>query len=148
KLGSVFQGLNLLARTSAPEDGEQPRQYDRSRRKRDARAWGANAIERVGRGQRLEHRPSEHPGRQRQRVASARALVTEPKLLLADEPTGNLDSRTSVEIMALLQELNGQGITVVLVTHEPDIASYARRNVEMRDGLVRRDEPVADRRIA
>ena len=148
KLGFVFQGFNLLARTSALENVELPLLYDRSGRKRDARALAANALERVGLGQRLDHHPSELSGGQQQRVAIARALVTEPKLLLADEPTGNLDSRTSVEIMALFQELNGQGITVVLVTHEPDIASYARRIVEMRDGLVRRDEPVADRRIA
>jgi putative ABC transport system ATP-binding protein len=148
KLGFVFQGFNLLARTSALENVELPMLYDRTGKKRDTKALAASALARVGLGDRIDHHPSELSGGQQQRVAIARALVTEPTLLLADEPTGNLDSRTSVEIMALFQELNDQGITVLLVTHEPDIARYARRIVEVRDGRIVRDEPVHDRRIA
>ncbi|HKO54720.1 MAG TPA: ABC transporter ATP-binding protein [Thermoanaerobaculia bacterium] len=148
KLGFVFQGFNLLPRTSALENVELPMLYDRSGRKRDTRALAAQALERVGLGDRLDHQPSELSGGQQQRVAIARALVTEPALVLADEPTGNLDTRTSIEVMALFQELNDQGITIVLVTHEPDIAAYAKRIVEVRDGRIRRDEPVRNRRSA
>jgi putative ABC transport system ATP-binding protein len=148
KLGFVFQGFNLLARTSALENVELPLLYDRTGKKRDTKALAAAALTRVGLGERIDHQPSELSGGQQQRVAIARALVTEPTLLLADEPTGNLDSRTSVEIMALFQALNDGGITVLLVTHEPDIAQYARRIVEVRDGRIIRDEPVIDRRIA
>jgi putative ABC transport system ATP-binding protein len=148
KLGFVFQGFNLLPRTSAVENVELPLLYDRSGRKRDARALAIAALERVGLGQRLDHQPSELSGGQQQRVAIARALVTEPALILADEPTGNLDTRTSIEVMALFQELNEQGITIVIVTHEPDIAAYATRVVEVRDGRIRRDEPVQNRRSA
>jgi putative ABC transport system ATP-binding protein len=122
--------------------------YDRSGRKRDTRLLAVAALERVGLGDRLDHQPSELSGGQQQRVAIARALVTEPALILADEPTGNLDTRTSTEVMALFQELNDQGITIVLVTHEPDIAVYAKRIVEVRDGRIRRDEPVKNRRSA
>ena len=148
KIGFVFQGFNLLPRTSALENVELPMLYDRSGRKRDTRALAAAALERVGLGSRLEHQPSELSGGQQQRVAIARALVTEPALILADEPTGNLDSRTSTEVMALFQELNDQGITIVLVTHERDIAAYAKRMVEVRDGRIRRDEAVSNRRSA
>jgi putative ABC transport system ATP-binding protein len=148
KIGFVFQGFNLLPRTSALENVELPMLYDRSGVKRDTKALAAAALERVGLGSRLEHQPSELSGGQQQRVAIARALVTEPALILADEPTGNLDTRTSMEVMALFQELNEQGITIVLVTHEPDIAVYAKRIVEVRDGRIRRDEPVKNRRIA
>jgi len=148
KLGFVFQGFNLLARTSALENVELPLLYDRAGRWKDTRALAARALERVGLGGRLDHQPSELSGGQQQRVAIARALVTAPTLLLADEPTGNLDSRTTVEVMALFQELNDQGITVLLVTHEPDVAQYAKRHVEVRDGCIIRDERVADRRIA
>jgi putative ABC transport system ATP-binding protein len=142
KLGFVFQGFNLLARTSALENVELPLLYDRSGRKLDTKALAAEALERVGLGDRIEHQPSELSGGQQQRVAIARALITHPRLLLADEPTGNLDTHTTVEIMALFQELNEQGITVVLVTHEPEVAQYARRIVELRDGRVVRDHPV------
>jgi putative ABC transport system ATP-binding protein len=148
KIGFVFQGFNLLARTTAVENVELPLLYDRTGRKRDARAMAVAALERVGLGDRLDHQPSELSGGQQQRVAIARALVTQPALVLADEPTGNLDSRTSVEVMSLFQELNGQGITIVLVTHEPDVAVYATRIVDVRDGRIRRDEAVANRRIA
>jgi putative ABC transport system ATP-binding protein len=148
KLGFVFQGFNLLARTSALENVELPMLYDRTGRKRDTRALAAKSLERVGLGTRLDHHPSELSGGQQQRVAIARALVTEPTVLLADEPTGNLDSRTSLEIMALFQELNEQGITILIVTHEPDVACYAKRLVEVRDGHILRDEPMPNRRQA
>jgi putative ABC transport system ATP-binding protein len=155
KIGFVFQGFNLLPRTSALENVELPMLYDRrvdrranGIRKRDTKALAAAALERVGLGDRIEHQPSELSGGQQQRVAIARALVTEPALILADEPTGNLDTRTSTEVMALFQELNDQGITIVLVTHEHDIAVYAKRIVEVRDGRIRRDEPVKNRRLA
>jgi putative ABC transport system ATP-binding protein len=148
KLGFVFQGFNLLARTTALENVELPLLYDRSGRKLDTRAAAIDALLRVGLGNRVEHHPSELSGGQQQRVAIARAIVTQPTLLLADEPTGNLDSRTSVEVMTLFQELNDQGITVLLVTHEADIARYAKRIVEVRDGRILRDEPVVERRRA
>jgi putative ABC transport system ATP-binding protein len=148
KIGFVFQGFNLLPRTSAVENVELPMLYDRSGRKRDTHALATAALRRVGLGERLDHQPSELSGGQQQRVAIARALVTEPAIILADEPTGNLDTQTSTEVMALFQELNEQGITIVLVTHEPDIAVYAKRIVEVRDGRIRRDEPVKSRRSA
>ncbi len=148
KIGFVFQGFNLLPRTTALENVELPMLYDRSGRKRDTKALAKQALERVGLGERLDHQSSELSGGQQQRVAIARALVTEPALVLADEPTGNLDTRTTVEVMALFQELNEQGITIVLVTHEPEVAVYAKRIVEVRDGRVIRDEPVKNRRLA
>lgn len=148
KIGFVFQGFNLLPRTTAVENVELPMLYDRSGRKRDTHALAVKALERVGLGSRLDHQPSELSGGQQQRVAIARALVTEPAIILADEPTGNLDTRTSTEVMSLFQELNDQGITIVLVTHEPDIAAHAKRIVEMRDGRIRRDAPVKNRRNA
>src|SRR5439155_14611104 len=127
---------------------ELPLLYDRSGKKRDTKQLAAEALARVGLGDRLDHQPSELSGGQQQRVAIARALVTAPRLLLADEPTGNLDSRMTVEVMALFQELNAQGITIVLVTHEPDVAQYAKRIVEVRDGRIRRDHPVVGPRDA
>jgi len=148
KIGFVFQGFNLLARTSAVDNVQLPLLYDRSGKKRDTHVLAIKALESVGLGERVDHEPSELSGGQQQRVAIARALVTEPAIILADEPTGNLDSHTSVEVMALFQSLNDQGITIVLVTHEPDIAVYAKRIVEFRDGNVRRDEIVKDRRNA
>jgi putative ABC transport system ATP-binding protein len=148
KIGFVFQGFNLLPRTSALENVELPMLYDRSGRKRDTQALATAALQRVGLADRLDHQPSELSGGQQQRVAIARALVTGPAIILADEPTGNLDTQTSMEVMALFQELNEQGITIVLVTHEPDIAVYASRIVEVRDGRIRRDEPVKSRRSA
>jgi putative ABC transport system ATP-binding protein len=143
KLGFVFQGFNLLPRTSAVENVELPLLYDRTGRWKNTRDLAAAALRRVGLGERLDHQPSELSGGQQQRVAIARALVTQPALLLADEPTGNLDSKTSVEVMALFQELNEQGITVIIVTHEPDIAQYAHRVIEVRDGRIIRDHAVA-----
>ncbi|MDE3054004.1 MAG: ABC transporter ATP-binding protein [Gemmatimonadota bacterium] len=147
KIGFVFQGFNLLARTSALENVELPLLYGRHHR-HDTKEAARAALERVGLGERLDHEPSELSGGQQQRVAIARALVTQPALVLADEPTGNLDSKTSVEVLALFQELNDQGITVVLVTHEHDIAEYTRRVVELRDGHIIRDEPIRNRRLA
>jgi putative ABC transport system ATP-binding protein len=138
-LGFVFQSFNLLSRTSALENVELPLLYagvPARERHRRARA----ALEKVGLGARLHHHPNQMSGGQQQRVAIARALVSEPRLILADEPTGNLDSRTSIEIMALFQELGASGITVLLVTHEPDIAAYAARVLVMRDGRVKSDD--------
>jgi putative ABC transport system ATP-binding protein len=137
-LGFVFQNFNLLSRTSALDNVELPLVYagvPRKERKARARA----ALERVGLSHRLDHHPTQLSGGQQQRVAIARALCGEPKVILADEPTGNLDSRTGIEVMALLQELSAQGITIVLVTHEPDVAAYASRVVVVKDGKVRAD---------
>jgi putative ABC transport system ATP-binding protein len=148
KIGFVFQGFNLLARTSALDNVELPLLYDRSGASLDTRAQAAHALETVGLADRMDHQPSELSGGQQQRVAIARALVTRPALLLADEPTGALDSRTTVEIMELFQALNDQGNTVLIVTHEPDVSRHARRIVELRDGRVIHDEPVLHRLIA
>ncbi len=147
KIGFVFQGFNLLARTSALENVELPLLYSRGG-KPDTKALARQALERVGLGERLDHEPSELSGGQQQRVAIARALVTKPALVLADEPTGNLDTRTSVEVLAVFQALNEQGITIVLVTHEHDIAQYCKRVVELRDGHVIRDATIEDRHMA
>jgi putative ABC transport system ATP-binding protein len=149
KIGFVFQSFNLLARTTALENVELPLLYSVplvSHRERRARA--THALESVGLASRLHHLPSQLSGGQQQRVAIARALVTRPELLLADEPTGNLDSRTSIEIMGLLQTQNDAGLTVVMVTHELDIAAYCKRIVVMRDGQIIRDELNANRRLA
>ena len=138
-IGFVFQQFNLLARTPAIENVELPLVYggvDKKTRSERARAM----LEQVGLAERVHHHPSQLSGGQQQRVAIARALVTEPLLILADEPTGALDSRTSLEIMALLQQLNRQGMTVVLVTHEPEIARFASRILGFRDGRVVQDE--------
>ncbi len=148
KIGFVFQGFNLLARTSALENVELPLLYDRSPGKKKTKVLSREALELVGLGDRVEHVPSELSGGQQQRVAIARALVTKPAILLADEPTGNLDSRTSVEVMDLFQRLNDQGITILLVTHEHDVAEYAKRVVELRDGKIIRDEMQTPRRAA
>ena len=148
KIGFVFQGFNLLGRTSAVENVELPLLYDRTGRRLDTRALAETALERVGLADRMDHAPSELSGGQQQRVAIARALVTEPAILLADEPTGNLDTRTSMAIMTLLQKLHAEGMTILLVTHEHDISSYAERIIELRDGRVVRDQDVALRRLA
>jgi putative ABC transport system ATP-binding protein len=144
KVGFVFQGFNLLRRTTALENVELPILYNGlPGRERAARA--REALEQVGLGDRLFYHPNQLSGGQQQRVAIARALVMHPPLILADEPTGNLDSRTSVEIMALFQQLNADGITIILVTHEPDIAQYASRIVTFRDGLLLSDRQVPRR---
>ncbi len=148
KIGFVFQGFNLLARTSALDNVELPLLYDRKHRFKDTKAQAARALARVRLEDRMDHHPSELSGGQQQRVAIARALVTEPTILVADEPTGNLDSRTSVEVMSLFQELNDEGVTILLVTHEHDIAQYHRRIVDVRDGQILSDHPVEGRRLA
>ncbi len=146
-LGFVFQSFNLLSRTSALENVELPLLYGGvPARQRHARA--SEALARVGLAERAHHHSNQMSGGQQQRVAVARALVTRPRLIVADEPTGNLDSRTTIEIMALFQELAATGITVLLVTHEPDVAAYASRVVVMRDGRVRTDTRQAGRRAA
>jgi putative ABC transport system ATP-binding protein len=137
-LGFVFQNFNLLARTSAIENVELPLLYA-GLHTRERHEHARAALTRVGLGERMYHHPNQMSGGQQQRVAIARALVANPKVILADEPTGNLDSVTSVEVMAIFQELRDSGITVVLVTHEPDIARYAARVVMMRDGKVQSD---------
>jgi putative ABC transport system ATP-binding protein len=144
KIGFVFQGFNLLPRTTALENVELPTLYAQvSKTEGERRSREALAL--VGLSDRIHHFPSQLSGGQQQRVAIARALVNRPSILLADEPTGNLDSRTSVEIMEIFQKLNEEGLTIVLVTHEPDIAQFAKRSLQFRDGKVRRDEPVQNR---
>jgi putative ABC transport system ATP-binding protein len=146
KIGFVFQGFNLLSRTSALENVELPMLYSRpSCSSREQRQRAQAALDMVGLKDRTDHHPNQLSGGQQQRVAIARALVNQPKLLLADEPTGNLDSQTSIEIMGVFQELNRQGITVVMVTHELDIARYTHRNIVMRDGRIVSDVAVANR---
>jgi putative ABC transport system ATP-binding protein len=140
KIGFVFQGFNLLSRTSALENVELPLLYSRAGiHGREQYDRAVKALELVGLGQRLDHHPNQLSGGQQQRVAIARALVNQPKLILADEPTGNLDTQTSIEIMGVFQKLNQQGITIVMVTHELDIANYCKRMVIMRDGRVIND---------
>ena len=146
KIGFVFQGFNLLSRTSALENVELPMIYMRpSVPAREQRARAIEALRMVGLANRADHHPNQLSGGQQQRVAIARSLVNRPKLLLADEPTGNLDSRTSIEIMGVFQDLNRKGMTILMVTHELDIASYTQRMVVMRDGRIVKDEPVQDR---
>ena len=143
KIGFVFQGFNLLSRTTALENVELPTLYARIP-KEDREKRAVEALELVGLGDRIHHYPSQLSGGQQQRVAIARALVNKPAILLADEPTGNLDSRTSVEIMDIFQKLNAEGLTIMMVTHEHDIAEFAKRNIVFRDGKIRRDELVAN----
>jgi putative ABC transport system ATP-binding protein len=144
KIGFVFQGFNLLARTTALENTELPTLYARiNKEERHKRA--VEALKMVGLEDRMDHFPSQLSGGQQQRVAIARALVNRPSILLADEPTGNLDSRTSVEVMEIFQSLNDQGLTVILVTHEHDISQFTKRSIVFRDGKIRRDEPIAHR---
>jgi len=147
KIGFVFQGFNLLGRTTALENTELPMLYSRvSKKEREQRARDALTL--VGLGDRLDHFPSQMSGGQQQRVAIARALVNKPRILLADEPTGNLDSHTSVEVMDIFQKLNRDGLTIVLVTHEPDIARFTRRQIVFRDGHIKRDEVIDSPMIA
>ena len=149
KLGFVFQGFNLLSRTTALENVELPMLYGRRRvSHRDMQERAEHCLEIVGLAARADHFPSQLSGGQQQRVAIARALVNNPQVLLADEPTGNLDSKTAIEVMGVFQKLNDQGITIVMVTHELDIAHYCRRNLIMRDGKVVSDIAVTDRLIA
>jgi putative ABC transport system ATP-binding protein len=149
KLGFVFQSFNLLARTSALENVELPLLYGEHRlTSAELREKAAKVLAAVGLSGREEHHPSQLSGGQQQRVAIARALINDPEVVLADEPTGNLDSLTSIEIMDIFQKLNERGITIIMVTHESDIAAYAKRNIMMRDGQVQSDEMVAQRRLA
>ncbi len=146
KIGFIFQGFNLLARTAAVENVELPMLYrQKNISSRERRHSALKSLEIVGLAQRAGHFPSQLSGGQQQRVAIARALVNQPALLLADEPTGNLDTQTSIEIMGVFQKLNAQGITIMMVTHELDIAHYTKRTVVLRDGLIVSDNPVANR---
>lgn len=147
KIGFVFQGFNLLPRTTALENVELPLMYDRSHRIKDPNKKAIEVLERVGLGQRIHHEPTQLSGGQQQRVAIARALVNEPSLILADEPTGNLDSKMSVEIFSLFQKLNNEGITIVLVTHERDFAQFASRIIEIKDGVTVKDAKINNRLI-
>ena len=146
KIGFVFQNFNLLPRTSARENVELPLVYSAQRlTSAELRERADRVLVSVGLAGREDHHPSQLSGGQQQRVAIARALINDPEVLLADEPTGNLDSRTSVEVMAVFQQLNERGITVIMVTHEPDIAAYGKRNVMMRDGMILDDHLVSRR---
>jgi putative ABC transport system ATP-binding protein len=149
KIGFVFQGFNLLSRTTALENVEMPMLYNRRRlRAQEQHDRALQSLELVGLGQRADHHPNQLSGGQQQRVAIARALVNRPTLLLADEPTGNLDTQTSIEIMGVFQKLNDQGITIIMVTHELDVARFTKRMIILRDGRVVTDQPVANRAIA
>lgn len=141
KIGFVFQGFNLLGRTTALENTELPMLYSKTH-KNDRERRAREALAQVGLADRADHFPSQLSGGQQQRVAIARALVNQPKMLLADEPTGNLDSRTSVEVMEIFQKLNAEGLTIILVTHEPDIAQFSKREIVFRDGQIKRDDVV------
>lgn len=145
KLGFVFQSYNLLSRTTALENVELPLFYNSKVRSKERKERAINALEAVGLADRMHHMPNQLSGGQQQRVAIARSLVNNPVLILADEPTGNLDTRTSFEIMELFQDLNVKGRTIVFVTHEPDIAKFATRNVIFRDGKIQRELMVSER---
>src|SRR5213592_1275762 len=147
KIGFVFQGFNLLSLTTSLENVELPTLYAHIS-KEERRKRSEQALQLVGLGDCTMHFPSQLTGGQQQRVAIARGLVNRPAILLADEPTGNLDSRTSVEILDIFQRLNNEGLTIVLVTHEPDIAEFAKRSLFFRDGKIRKDEPVRNRPVA
>ena len=148
KIGFVFQGFNLIPRTNALENVMLPLYYDRSGRIKKPIEKAKWALEVVGLADRMHHDPNQLSGGQQQRVAIARALVNDPAIILADEPTGNLDTRTSVEIMSLFQKLNEEGRTIIMVTHETDIARYTKRIIELRDGKIRQDYAVVNKRNA
>ena len=147
RIGFVFQGFNLLGRTTALENTELPMLYSKTN-KHDRERRAREALVQVGLGDRADHFPSQLSGGQQQRVAIARALVNQPRMLLADEPTGNLDSRTSVEVMEIFQKLNAEGLTIILVTHEPDIAQFTKREIVFRDGQIKRDDVVEAPHVA
>ena len=143
KIGFVFQGFNLLPRTSALENAELPLLYDRAGRIENPERKAIEVLTRVGLADRLHHEPNKLSGGEQQRVAIARALINEPAILLADEPTGNLDTVTSMEVIGIFKELNEQGITIIIVTHEPDIARQGKRMIELRDGRIIHDHAVS-----
>ena len=145
KIGFVFQSFNLLPKLTITENVELPMMYA-GIKPRERRQRAVDALIRVGLGNRIKHTPNEISGGQRQRVAIARALVNNPAIILADEPTGNLDSKSSVEIMNIFQGLNNEGVTIVMVTHEPDIAEFTKRRVVFRDGIIIEDAPIQNRR--
>jgi len=148
KLGFVFQSFNLLSRTTAQENVELPLMYNSKVAAREMKEKAFNALKSVGLADRAGSMPNQLSGGQQQRVAIARALVNDPVIILADEPTGNLDSRTSYEIMEIFQKLNDKGITIVIVTHEPDIAQFAKSNIIFKDGKIITNEPVKERKNA
>ncbi len=145
KIGFVFQGFNLLPRTTALENVQLPLLYNHQREITNPKQIAIKALEEVGLAQRMNHIPSQLSGGQQQRVAIARALVNDPAIILADEPTGNLDSRTSVEVMNIFQKLNEKGKTIIVVTHEQDIAAYTKRSIVLKDGKIIFDKPVKNR---
>lgn len=145
KIGFVFQSFNLLPKLTITENVELPMMYAGVRPK-ERKERAIDALIKVGLGNRIKHKPNEISGGQRQRVAIARALVNQPAIILADEPTGNLDSKSSVEIMNIFQGLNDEGVTIVMVTHEPDIAEFTKRKIVFRDGVIIQDEPIISRR--
>ena len=148
KIGFVFQGFNLLSRTTAVENVELPLFYSRKEHKVNMKEKAVAALREVGLGERLYHMPSQLSGGQQQRVAIARAMVNNPAFILADEPTGNLDTEMTLEIMTLFQKLNNSGKTILMVTHEPELAAYTKRIITMRDGKLISDIPVTERRSA
>ncbi len=148
KIGFVFQGFNLLPRTSAFENVELPLIYDRQNRIKDGRQAITEALRRVGLEDRMNHMPQQLSGGEQQRVAIARAIVNKPAIILADEPTGNLDTHTSIDILSILNELNQQGITIILVTHEYNLAEYARRVIKLRDGRIISDDTVKNHKVS
>lgn len=148
KIGFVFQGFNLLSRTTAIENVELPLVYNRKFKGTNLKNAAIEALTAVGLGERTHHHPNQLSGGQQQRVAIARALINKPPLIFADEPTGNLDTKTSIEVMKIFQELNDKGITILLVTHEHDIAFYSKRIIELKDGHIIKDYPVPERKTA
>jgi putative ABC transport system ATP-binding protein len=148
KIGFVFQGFNLLPRTSAFENVELPLIYDRQNRIKDGRHAIIEALRRVGLEDRMNHMPQQLSGGEQQRVAIARAIVNKPAIILADEPTGNLDTHTSADILSILSELNQQGITIILVTHEHNLAEYARRVIKLRDGRIISDDTINNNKVS
>jgi putative ABC transport system ATP-binding protein len=148
KIGFVFQGFNLLSRTTAIENVELPLVYNRQHKGISLKNAAIEALTAVGLGERVYHHPNQLSGGQQQRVAIARALINKPPLIFADEPTGNLDTKTSIEVMKIFQELNDKGITILLVTHEKDIAWYSKRVIELKDGHIKKDFLIEDRRTA
>jgi putative ABC transport system ATP-binding protein len=147
-IGFVFQGFNLLSRTSAVENVELPLLYNKYNQHSKNRERAIHALSEVGLNKHIHHEPTQLSGGQQQRVAIARALINDPKIILADEPTGNLDSITSIDIMSIFQRLNDTGITIILVTHEADIANYAKRIIEVKDGRIIRDDTITKRSFA